>query len=317
MIEKEITFKTDVTLKGTVSFPNQETSHYPIVVMIHGSGPVDRNGDVKGMQMNAYRLLAEFFASIGVASLRYDKRGAGESGGDFYETGMWDLVNDGVAAVEAARKVPGIDQNRIFLVGHSEGCTLLPAIANTVHAAGLILLAGQVDNVRKASEMQIKLLEEEVVSLKGFQGFLLRALRVHETAAVKQSRLFDEILESDETVMKKGLTKINAKWMREHFQYNIDDDLAGVTCPVLAISGSKDIQVEPRHAYLFAEKTNGPSEANIINGMNHILRDQEEPVSILKLKSIYKNSFSKPLSPELLSDLKNWADKYMTAGVHV
>jgi uncharacterized protein len=309
MREKKVQFKTDVILKGTVSYPETRSEKYPLVVILHGSGPVDRDGSVKNMPMNAYKLLAEFFAEFGVATLRYDKRGAGESEGDFYETGMWDLVNDGVAAVQAARQLPEVDPERIFLLGHSEGCTLAPAVNKQIQAAGIILLAGQADNVRDASEMQTQILEEEVTNMKGFLGTLLRGLKVHKTAASKQKKLFDEIVASDQTVIKKGVTKINAKWIREHFSYVIEGDLASITCPVLAITGNKDIQVNPNHVHLFAEKITGDVDAYIIDRMNHLLRDQEEPVSMVKIKSIYKKSFSKPLSPEMLAHIKQWSEK--------
>ncbi|MBU8880333.1 alpha/beta hydrolase [Bacillus sp. FJAT-29790] len=309
MKEQNIQFETDVTLKGSVSFPEVSEGKLPLVVIIHGSGPVDRDGNVKNMKMNAYKMLAEFFASIGIAALRFDKRGAGESGGDFYETGMWDLVNDGVAAVQAARKLPEIDPERIFLLGHSEGCILAPAINKQVEAAGLILLAGQADSIRNASEQQVRILEEEVVNMKGFLGIMLRGLKVHKTSTTKQTKLFDEIAASDQTVIKKGLVKINAKWIREHFQYKFEIDLAAVNCPVLAITGNKDVQANPQHVHLLAEKVHGPAEAYNVSKMNHLLRDQEEPASMIKLKSIYKKGFSKPLSPEMLSIIEEWAEK--------
>lgn len=312
MNEQQIEIASDVILKGTIRFPNNpSTGKLPVVVIIHGSGPVDRDGNVKSMSMNAYKLLAEFFSSIGVATLRYDKRGVAESGGDFYETGMWDLVNDGAAAVEAVRKLPEIDSERVFLLGHSEGCTLAPAINKRVQAAGIILLAGHAENVRNATEMQVDLLEKEVSTMKGFLGILLRALKVHKTSATKQKKTFDEIIASDKTVMRKSLAKINAKWIREHFQYENEDDLVSITCPVLAITGLKDVQVNPQHVKLFVEKVNGPGEAYNISRMNHLLRDQEEESSMIKLKSIYKKGFKEPLSPEMLSIIKNWAEKYM------
>ncbi|MBS4191944.1 hypothetical protein KHA94_17390 [Bacillus sp. FJAT-49705] len=145
--------------------------------------------------------------------------------------------------------------------------------------------------------------------MKGFLGLLLRGLKVHKISSSKQAKLFDELITSNETVVKKGIAKINAKWMREHFQYQNDEDLAGVTCPILAITGEKDVQVDPMHVHLFKEKVNGPADAYNVRAMNHLLREQEEPVSMLKLKSIYKKGFSKPLSPEMLSIMKNWAEK--------
>ncbi|KON85538.1 hypothetical protein AF332_00865 [Sporosarcina globispora] len=311
MKERAVEFNTDVNLKGTVSFPEKSEGKLSIVVIIHGSGPVDRDGNAKVMQMNAYKMLAKFFASIGVAVLRYDKRGAGLSGGDFYEAGMWGLVNGGIAAVKAARGLPEINPERIFLLGHSEGCSLIPPINRQAGAAGLILLAGQADNVRKASELQARLLEDEVKEMKGIIGVLLRALNVHKTTFSKQKKVFGEMIESEETVLKKGFTKINAKWAREHFQYNMKEDLACITCPVLAITGNKDVQVNAEHVHLFAEKVNGPAESYNVPMMNHLLRDQEEETSMIKLKSIYKSSLSKPLSAEMLYILKEWVKKYV------
>ena len=309
LLEREINFESDVTLKGTVIIPEHQAENIPLVVIIHGSGPVDRDGNVKGMEMNAYKYIAEFFASLGIASLRYDKRGAGESGGDFYTTGMWDLVNDGAAAVEAVRKLPEINPERIFLLGHSEGAVLLPAINKKAQAAGLIFLAGQADNVRNASEMQVNILEEEVRNMQGLQGKFLRALNIHKSSAEKQRKLFDEIARSDKVVLRKGLAKVNAKWLREHFEYKLTEDLASVSCPVLAVTGSKDVQVDPQHTHIIAEKVNGPAEAYIIEDMNHILRDQEEPITMMKVKTIYKTSINKPLSPKLFSVLKTWTEK--------
>ncbi|WP_404357258.1 hypothetical protein LG291_02525 [Cytobacillus firmus] len=69
MKEREIEFNTDVKIKGTVSFPKESEGKLPLVIIIHGSGPVDRDGNAKVMQMNAYKMLAEFFASAGVAVL--------------------------------------------------------------------------------------------------------------------------------------------------------------------------------------------------------------------------------------------------------
>ncbi|RBP88380.1 hypothetical protein DFO70_1142 [Cytobacillus firmus] len=89
------------------------------------------------------------------------------------------------------------------------------------------------------------------------------------------------------------------------------EDLAAITCPVLAITGKKDVQVNPEHVHLFAEKVNGPAEGYNVPKMNHLLRDQEEETSMIKLKSIYKGSLSKPLSAEMLNIIEDWAKRYI------
>lgn len=65
MKEREADFNTDVNLKGTVSFPKESEGKLPLVVIFHGSGPVDRDGNAKVMQMNAYKMLAEFLLPLG------------------------------------------------------------------------------------------------------------------------------------------------------------------------------------------------------------------------------------------------------------
>ncbi|RSK26780.1 alpha/beta hydrolase [Bacillus sp. HMF5848] len=304
-IEKEIQFKSDILLKGTLTLPENVTNP-AIVVMLHGSGPVDRDENAKQGTINAFKYLADFFANQGIASLRYDKRGVGESEGSYFESGMWDLVNDGVAAVRYAKSLIGINHEKVLLLGHSEGCSLAPAVNKQESVAGMMLLAGQADNVRKATEMQIKIFEKDVQEMKGLLGGILRFLKLHKKAAKKQAKLFEEILASNKAVIRKNGAKVNAKWLREHFNYDNSNDLANITCPIIAITGNKDIQVNPDHVNIYKEKVSGPSVGYIIENMNHILRDQPEPTSIVKMKSIYKNGFTKPLHHELYTKLNKW-----------
>ena len=97
MIEKEITFQSgNIRMAGSLCLPAKE-GNFPCVLMIHGSGPVDRNENAKQLKiitvkMNVFNTIAHHLANIGVASLRYDKRGCGKSSGNYGEAGLYDLL---------------------------------------------------------------------------------------------------------------------------------------------------------------------------------------------------------------------------------
>ena len=125
-----VTIGSDVKLKGTLTLPEQanNASSVPVVLMLHGSGPVDRDENYKWMKMNVFKELTEYIVPHGFATLRYDKRGVGESEGDYFKAGFWDLVKDAEASVRFLKTNAQIDADRIFLLGHSEGCTIAAAL---------------------------------------------------------------------------------------------------------------------------------------------------------------------------------------------
>ena len=98
-------------LHGTLCLPATRRQP-PVVLMIHGSGPLDRNANMPGQQFDVFNSLAHALAAAGYASLRYDKRGCGSSTGDFFETGhaggfaeTFEKVNvHGVSDVRGARR---------------------------------------------------------------------------------------------------------------------------------------------------------------------------------------------------------------------
>ncbi|MDP4170667.1 MAG: alpha/beta fold hydrolase, partial [Bacillota bacterium] len=201
MVEQFVEFKSDVTLKGTLTLPSQNDT-YPVVVMVHGTGRVDRDENTKSIKINAFKKLADFFEEIGFATLRYDKRGVGESEGSYLETGVWDLVHDATAAVEFVKSHPNVKQDRVVLLGHSEGCWLVPAVYQNVPVDGIILLAGGVGSPLDSSKYQMQVLKEEVEHLNGIKGMLLRWLNVGEKGVKAQDKFFNKLLNSEDAVVR-------------------------------------------------------------------------------------------------------------------
>lgn len=135
--------------------------------------------------------------------------------------------------------------------------------------------------------------------------------KIADKIAREQQALINRIESSTESVIRVKGQRVPAKWMREHFNYNVRDDLPTVTCPVLAMNGSKDVQVRPKHAKILAEEVSGEAEAYIIDNMNHLLRYQEEPANMVTMKKAYKRSFKKPLDAQLINHIVSWLKKYV------
>ncbi len=129
-------------LAGSLRLPEAGLS-CPAVLLIPGSGQVDRDENAPKARLNALHEIAVALADHGIASLRVDKRGVGVSGGDYWETGFFDHVTDAAAALVFLRSQPEIRQDRVFLLGHSEGSLIATRLAATGSpVAGVILLAG-------------------------------------------------------------------------------------------------------------------------------------------------------------------------------
>lgn len=117
--EEQVQFRNgNVTLHGSLLLPASSGRH-PALVIFHGSGPEGRN-----------TTMASWFASQGVAALTYDKRGVGESTGDFRQVAFMDLCGDGLAGIDLLEKRADIQSNQVGVWGMSQGGWLGPLVAS-------------------------------------------------------------------------------------------------------------------------------------------------------------------------------------------
>lgn len=143
MVERDVHFLSDdVTLCGTFTIPDGAGAA-PTVLMLPGSGQTDRDDNAKKLAINLFPQLAEMLDACGFATLRYDKRGVGASGGDYWSSGFEDRLTDAAAALRWLAPQEQVDRSRLFVLGHSEGALVaIRLAAGAASIAGAVLLAG-------------------------------------------------------------------------------------------------------------------------------------------------------------------------------
>jgi pimeloyl-ACP methyl ester carboxylesterase len=141
--EEDVTWESKakgVTLAGTLTSPHGD-GPFPAVILISGSGPQDRDGQLLGHR--PFFVLADHLTRAGIAVLRYDDRGVGKSKGKFETATALDFVDDALSGAAFLKTRPKINSRRIGLVGHSEGGLVAPiAATRSTDVAYIVLLAG-------------------------------------------------------------------------------------------------------------------------------------------------------------------------------
>ena len=289
-------------LAGTLTTPNDE-GPFPAALLIAGSGPLDRDGNHKRLPLSLSKDLARVLNDAGWASLRFDKRGIGQSTGDYMSTGFYDELADATAALKWLGSHPNITD--AVAAGHSAGA--LYAAEMSTHedaAAGAVLLAYTIKTGEETLIWQAGEIGESVPRwVKGL-------LKVFGTSIEKQqSKALTKLKNTSKDVVRIQGQKINAKWMREFLAYDPEPMLRMTTSPLLAITGSKDVQVDPADIDLIAKIAGDHATAMVINDVDHLLRTETAAVSNPKR---YKEQVTKPIDDRVVGVLVSWLESVTT-----
>lgn len=306
-LERQLTITSEGHhLSGTLCLPH-ENGRFPAVLMLHGSGPRDRDENMKGHPLNVFNQAAQYLAARGIASLRYDKRGSGKSTGDYYRTGLFDVVNDATHWVDALKENDACDPGKIFALGHSEGCITAPLVSlKRPDVAGLVLLGPFVENMEPILIRQATLLQREFEGPPNIMGLFRRLLsRILGLTVADKRKLIQRIKSSDKDMMRARFVKIPAKLIRELIRLDPPSIFRQVTAPMLLIGGEKDLQCNPQDVYRIAELAKGLVEAHVIDDLSHVLRlEKRDPTLRGTLKLL-----EKPVEPSVLAILATWLEK--------
>ena len=316
--------KDQLTLAGTLTSPTG-SGPFPVVVLISGSGPQDRDETIFGHK--PFLVIADHLATQGFAVLRYDDRGTAKSTGDFAAATSEDFANDVEAVVDFLKTHKRVDPQRIILCGHSEGGIIAPMVASRRDdIAGVILMAGPGVNGRQISINQSRLISEasgvpehmielNQTLLKGLYERQERGEAFDEAfrkdlAARMLQGLPENMRESFEPgdLIDATLETLNSKWFAFFAAYDPVPALSATRCPVLAMVGEKDTQVDPKlnmPAIEGALKQGGSAdyEMHILPGLNHLF----QPCRSGAVAEY--NQIEETISPAALDLITVWLDK--------
>jgi len=238
--------------------------------------------------------MAGALASVGIASFRFDKRGVGQSGGDYLSTGFHKETADAAAALATLAAAPEVDSQRIAVVGHSIGALVAIRLAAADQNLGPVAaLAGPARSGREVLTRQTNRIAE---SLPG-PAWLLPAL-----FRLAQRYSLGKAARSPSDAVRVLGKRQPAKWMSEYMAHDPETELRQVRCPVLAITGGKDLQVDPTDVNRIGSLVAGRFTGETPGTLTHLLRHQDGPAGILT----YASQLKRPTDQALLQSVATW-----------
>lgn len=251
-------------LAGTLTLPAGKVTK--VVILISGSGPQDRNEEVKQFNHRPFLVWSDWLTRQEIAVLRYDDRGIGGSTGNFGTATSADFADDVEAAVNYIKARADLKSLSVGLMGHSEGGMIAPMVASrNKNIDFIVLLAGPGTPIKKlmlqqnadlarlggATPEEIKqasAMNEQVFSLVNqhqklstaqlkpiLDTMLYQSLRKLPIASLNGKKIEDVIEEQNNTLL--------SPWFRYFLAFNPADYLTKTQCPVLALNGTLDMQV--------------------------------------------------------------------------
>lgn len=279
---EEVSFSNDsakAILAGTLTYPvgYDAKKPVPVVLMVTGSGLQNRDEEI--FEHKPFLVISDYLARHGIASLRYDDRGYAKSTGDPSLATTADFMKDAEAGVNWLRS-KGKKFKSVGVIGHSEGGTIAFMLAAKGKADFIISLAGQ-----------------------GVKGDTISAEQNNMLLAHDHKP--GHVTTADIHKMMASPAQAN-EWTKFFFNYDPSPAIAASRCPVMAVNGTKDMQVVPSLNFSAIQRLLPKNKKNLLklyDGLNHLLQH---------CATGYWNEYSEideTISPEVLSDMVDWINK--------
>ena len=330
--EEEITFVNgENTLAGTLTIPANSGKH-PAVILITGSGAQNRDEEIFGFK--PFKMIADHLSRYGIAVLRYDDRGFGESKGKTVsQSTTMDFATDVEHAIAFLKTRNDIDATKIGLLGHSEGGVVAPIVASrNKDVAFIILMAGSSVKGEEVLNEQKKIIMEmagstpaEIKKSLKMSNDLFIAMRTGKGLDKVKKEMKEEVLamaakdtakkakaKEDEAQLDAAidaqLKSYQSPWMKYFIDLDPKPFLEKVTCPVLAFFGELDVQVpykqnqKPMHDALM-KAGNKEVTISILPKANHLFLSAK--TGNIDEYALLKHEFV----PGLLVKISEWTRK--------
>ena len=304
--QEAVKFKNPVgghALAGTLTIP-KNGAFDKVVILVSGSGPQNRDEEVKIFNHRPFLVLSDYLTRNGIAVLRYDDRGVGESEGNFQTATSKDFAADASAAVAYLASRSDMKGKKIGIAGHSEGGMIAPMVASeNQDVAFIVLLAGPGIKIPELLLIQ----SEKIGRASGVSEATLKTNNLVSTAAYNYLSTTET---TDKAVLRTELTSIFKKyindfsaeeleeigdqdifidsqidvmlddWFLYFLKFDPETYLSKVSCPVLAINGELDLQVTARENLAsieasLAKAKNTRVTIQEIPGLNHLFQKTE------------------------------------------
>lgn len=307
---EEVSFSNgDAVLKGTLTLPQNYSRSTPILIMVTGSGLQNRDEEI--FEHKPFSVIADAFAREGIATLRYDDRGFGESSGDIIHCTTEDLKNDALAGIKLLRE----RFDNVGVLGHSEGGTIAMMLAADGKADFIVSLAGMCISAKETLLWQKRVFLPTI----GFSNSDV------ETYCALLNKAFDcsiagkPLPKCDDTdlpdVLKENfrgtIVQLQSLYMKYLLSLDAREYIKRIKCPVLALNGTMDFQVECR-SNLRALEDYIPknTQRNIVElkGLNHMFQHCKTG-SVTEYPNIEET-----FAPEALETMIHWVNNLLKKG---
>lgn len=310
----EFFYSNGIKIYGTLTLPNNSEKP-PACLFIGGSFPQTRDGNIDNShtdwfptplpQRNLFRDEALILSRIGIATFRYDKRGCGQSEGDFNTTSLFDLVADARMALQWLRQLPEIDSKRIGILGQSEGAVIgFMLAAEDPNLSFYIWQGGIYHNLEEIIKWQAEAFSKsDRATRDNFKQNVPLMYWIYQQvddliASAKRGEAFFRL--GDENWSKN----LYLQDLREHFQNPPSVKVVKVKCPVLILHGELDHNTPPTEALLMQQALlkagNQNLTAHIFPGLDHSFRRLDEP------DEDFVTAMNKPLAPAMPEVFLMW-----------
>ncbi len=270
-------------LYGSLSMPTT-SKKIPVVLIIAGSGPTDRNGNSgNAVTANSYKILADSLLKYGIASLRFDKRGAAKSMGalkSMKDFRFKNYIDDATEWIQLLQKDKHFSS--IVVAGHSEGSLVGMMAAKKANASRYISIAGAGFPIQEVLKKQFAAQPE------AYRNALLTRL---------DTLIGGKLLTNVPKEFYSIFSPTTQPYLMDWFTYIPANEIAKLTIPVLILNGTTDIQVgveEAENLHKYCKQ----SKLVLVTGMSHLLK--EAPADRAKNIATYNTTASKPIKTELV-----------------
>lgn len=303
--QEEVSFTNgDAVLKGTLTLPEGFGKNTPVVIMVTGSGLQNRDEEI--FDHKPFAVIADALARNGIASLRYDDRGFGESTGDAVNCTTEDLMKDALAGIDLLRQ----RFNKVGVLGHSEGGTIAFMLGADKNVDFIVSLAGMIISGKET------LLDQN--------RYILSQAGYPQEVIEEYCNILTFAFDGDESILKKietsslpkelkqniqvGLRQLKTPYMQYFVSLGLRDRLGKVECPVLALNGTKDTQVFYENnlgALNDGLPSNDSNKIMSLESLNHLFQHCKTG------SSLEYSTIEETISPEVLDLITQWINSLL------